>query len=61
MVAALTWAKIAQDLGGSRDEVDVSMMNLVNVSFAGSAGNVPTGNMTVLTRFGREFLRVVLD
>jgi len=53
--------KIAQDLGVSRDEVDVSMMNLVNVSFAGSAGNVPTGNMTVLTPFGREFLRVVLD
>jgi hypothetical protein len=37
------------------------MMNLVNVSFAGSAGNVPTGNMTVLTPFGREFLRVVLN
>ena len=44
-----------------RDEADVSMMNLVNVSCSGSAGNVPTGNMTVLTSFGREFLRVVLN
>jgi Abortive infection alpha len=51
--------KIAEELGVSRDEVDVSLTNLVKTEFAISLG--PDGGMIALRPFGREFLRVVLD
>jgi hypothetical protein len=49
--------KLAEGLHVARDEVDVSLENLVRVGFA-SAG-LPM--MTVLTLFGREFLRTVWE
>lgn len=45
---------MASSLGVSRDEIDVSLMNLVSVGFA---ANVP--NSVVMTPFGREFLRTI--
>jgi hypothetical protein len=61
--------KMAADFGVSRDEVDVSVANLVKANFAGPAGADPfigqsdlsASLMVGLTPFGREFLRVVLD
>jgi hypothetical protein len=47
---------IAKDLNVSRDEVDVSIANLVKVEFAAEPHR---GAATNLTPFGREFLRVV--
>jgi Abortive infection alpha len=51
--------KIVEELGGSRDEVNVSLTNLVNTEFAVRSG--PDAGMLELTPFGREFLRVVLE
>lgn len=48
---------VAADLGVSRDEVDVSLRNLVKVEFALE----PNVTVTGLSAFGREFLRTVLD
>jgi DNA-binding MarR family transcriptional regulator len=59
--------KMSEELGVSRDEVDVSVNNLVKANFAGPAGMNPfTGQSNTsatligLTPFGREFLRIVL-
>jgi hypothetical protein len=46
-------------LGVSRDEIEVSLTNLVKTEFAAQSG--PEGGMIALTPFGGEFLRTVLD
>jgi Abortive infection alpha len=59
--------EIAEGLGVSPDQVDLSLQNLFKANFLGprnpnlnlSAFQIPTD--MVLTPFGREFLRVVLD
>jgi hypothetical protein len=60
--------KIGEELEVSHDEVDISLVNLCNINFAGSGGATAfTGQsrastyVIALTSFGREFLRVVLD
>jgi hypothetical protein len=58
MVAALALSvrnKTAQELGVSRDEIEVSLTNLVKTELAAQSG--PEGGMIALTPFGREFLR----
>jgi hypothetical protein len=50
--------KAAKDLNVSRDEVDVSVANLVKVEFA---EELHAGAPTNLIPFGREFLRIVQD
>jgi hypothetical protein len=60
---------VAREFGVSRDEVDVSVANLVKAGFASPPGVSPFTNpmnvgstfIIVLTPFGREFLRIVLD
>jgi Abortive infection alpha len=47
----------ANDLRVNRDEVDVSIQNLVKAEFLGTPG----GNVVALTSFGREFLRCIGD
>jgi hypothetical protein len=51
--------KTAQELGVSRDEIEVSLTNLVKTELAAQSG--PEGGTIALTPFGREFLRAVLD
>jgi hypothetical protein len=51
--------KTAQELGVSRDEIEVSLTNLVKTELAAQSG--PEGGMIALTSLGREFLRAVLD
>ncbi len=60
---------MARELRVSRDDVDVSVANLIKANFAGPAGtssftnpmNVSAVYMIALTPFGREFLRIVLE
>jgi hypothetical protein len=60
---------MAGELGVSRDEVDVSVTNLINVNFAGPLGTSPFAGQAIanvalaigLTPFGRKFLRIVMD
>jgi hypothetical protein len=49
--------EMANELSISRDEVDVSLENLVKVELASD----PHGSLIALTALGREFLRAVAD
>jgi Abortive infection alpha len=55
IVDAATKNRAAEELGVTRDEVEVSLMNLQKVGFAFEM-NPP---VTALTAFGREFLRTL--
>jgi hypothetical protein len=48
---------MASELGMSRDEVDVSLANLIRAELVFE----PNTQMAALSAFGREFLRVVMD
>jgi hypothetical protein len=48
----------SSELYMSRDEVDVSLTNLVRAELV---FEIPGTKLAVLSPFGREFLRVVMD
>jgi hypothetical protein len=52
-----SFLQMAEELGISRDEVEVSLANLRRVELAFE----PQGNLIAITALGREFLRAVAD